>query len=238
QRLSGSCKGGRKAEPQFYHLWKTPLADIYAENIIPAGRQSTFVIEGRQMTVPLPGPGNTENAIAAWAVCKQLGVTIDNFGQMLGSLPEISMRSQIQETGSITLINDCDNANPASMKNALAILSSLNADGKRRLVFICGDMAELGGQSEQLHTELGAEAAKAGVNLLLTVGRYCRITADAAKSEKDDLQINCFEDTKILCNNMENFIKDSDIILVKGSRVNKLEAAVEKIRQRFDKNNV
>ena len=118
------------------------------------------------------------------------------------------------------------------MQNALDILAGLDSAQKRRLVFICGDMAELGQQSRKLHAELGASVARAKVQLLLTVGKFAQITARAAKSSADyDLQTKCFEDTVSACNNLEKFIKDYDIILVKGSRVAKLEMVIEKLKE-------
>ena len=85
------------------------------------------------------------------------------------------MRAEAMQIGGLTVLNDCYNANPASMKNALAMLHNLRpADGanpSRRLVFICGEMAELGSQTQALHAELGRAVAEAGVDLLVTVGQ-------------------------------------------------------------------
>jgi UDP-N-acetylmuramoyl-tripeptide--D-alanyl-D-alanine ligase len=141
------------------------------------------------------------------------------------------MRTELLQIGTLTVLNDCYNANPASMQNALDILAALGSTQKRRLVFICGSMAELGQQSHQLHAELGASVAHAKVQLLLAVGKFAQITAKAAKSSAEyDLRTKCFEDTVSACNNLEKFIKDYDIILVKGSRVAKLEMVIEKLK--------
>ena len=95
-------------------------------------------------------------------------------------------------------------------------------------------MAELGKQAELLHAELGASVAQAGVQLLLAVGKFAKITAEAAKRAANyDLQTKCFKDTLSACNNLEKLIKDYDIILVKGSRVAGLETAVEKLKEFF-----
>ncbi len=140
------------------------------------------------------------------------------------------------------ILSDCYNANPASMKNALDILTGLDPARKRRLVFICGDMAELGTQTERLHTELGASIAQAKVDLLIAVGKFAKITAEAAKTTAEHnldshraapLQIKCFEDALSVCNNLHKFIKDYDIILVKGSRTVGLETVVEKLKELF-----
>ncbi|MHC4147834.1 MAG: glutamate ligase domain-containing protein [Planctomycetota bacterium] len=174
-----------------------------------------------------------------------MDLTIDDFAQALETLPAVSMRSEVLQIGTLTVLSDCYNANPASMKNALDILAKLDPTGKRRLVFICGDMAELGPQAERLHAELGASVAQAGVELLLAVGKLSQITADsAATTAEHDLQTKCFDDTLSACNNLDEtlsacnnldeFIKDYDIILVKGSRTAGLETAVEKLKMIYD----
>ena len=216
---------------------KSDNADYRVSNITFDALGSRFAINGTKVHLPLPGPGNVENALAACAVCNQLGLTIDDFAQAVKTLPPLSMRAELLQIGTLTVLNDCYNANPASMKNALEILANLGSTQKRRLVFICGDMAELGRQTELLHAELGASIAKARVQLLLAVGKFAKITVQAAKktanSIRHDLQIECFEDTFLACNNLQKFIKDYDIILVKGSRTAKLEVVVEKLKEPF-----
>jgi len=208
--------------------------DIKAENICFKGTNSTFDIGRVKVALPLAGLGNVENALAAWAVCSKFGVNIDDFARAVKSLTAVPMRAEVLQIGKLTVLNDCYNANPASMKNALDILVNLGSDKKGRLVFICGDMAELGSQAGQLHTELGSYIAKAKVQLLLTVGKFVEITAQTAKAAAEyDLKTESFQDNRSVCNNLGKFIKDSDIILVKGSRVTKLEIVVDKLKELF-----
>jgi len=185
----------------------------------------------------LLGRGNVENALAAWSVCSQFGVTIDDFARAVETLPPVPMRTELMQIGTLMVFNDCYNANPASMKNALDCLKQLAVSyPERRTVFICGPMAELGSQTADLHAQLGAFVAQAKVQLLLAVGDFAQIVADAAKTNADyDLQIKCFKDTLSACNNLKEFIKDYDIILVKGSRIAALEMAVEKLKELFGK---
>jgi UDP-N-acetylmuramoyl-tripeptide--D-alanyl-D-alanine ligase len=215
-------------------------ADITAHDIKHLGTASRFTIDGTHIFLSLPGKGNIDNALAAWAVCKQFDISIEDFAQALKGLSKVSMRAEILKVGNLTIINDCYNANPASMENALEILSELGKSRRRsqqgRLVFICGDMAELGPQTELLHADLGAAIAKANVKLLLAIGENAQITTEAAKKTGHDLETQCFENTNAACNNLSQFIKDTDIILIKGSRVNKLELAVEKLKQLFPQN--
>jgi UDP-N-acetylmuramoyl-tripeptide--D-alanyl-D-alanine ligase len=144
------------------------------------------------------------------------------------------MRAETLQIGKLTVLNDCYNANPASMKNALAMLHNLrsccDANRGRRLVFVCGHMGELGPQSESLHAELGAAAAEAGIDLLVAVGAAPRIVASAAReASRQNLQTICFEDTHSVCERMQEFVQEDDIILVKGSRTARLERVVQEL---------
>ncbi len=233
-QLVNACraKGGKPAE--FYTFGKSDGCDYQARNITNTGFGSSFTVDNTQVYLPLAGPGNVDNALAAYAICSRFGLTADDFAQAVKTQPAVSMRAELMQIGNLTVLNDCYNANPASIKNALDILANLDSAGKRRLVFICGDMAEMGRQTETLHARLGPSIAKAGVKLLMTVGKYAKITAQAAKATADyDLKTKSFDDTLSACNNLEHSIKDYDIILVKGSRTAKLEMAVERLKRLF-----
>ena len=229
---------------QIMTFGKSDGSCLQVRNITHSGFGSSFTIDETQVHLPMPGPGNVENAVAAWSICSRFGISIDDFARALKTLTAVPMRAELLQIGTLTVLNDCYNANPASMKNALDILAGLSSRTKngaqrsvvfgagRRLVFICGSMAELGQQSHQLHAELGASIAEAKVQLLLAVGEFAQTTTKAAKSSAEyDLQTKCFEDTVSACNNLEKFIKDYDIILVKGSRVARLEIVIEKLKE-------
>jgi UDP-N-acetylmuramoyl-tripeptide--D-alanyl-D-alanine ligase len=225
-----SRAGGRK----FLTFGKSVSSDYHLRNIHSEGPTSRFTIDDTQVYLPLPGQGNIENALAAWAVCNRFGLEATDFARALKTLPGISMRTELLQAGTLTILNDCYNANPASMRNALEILAGIDSAGQRRLVFICGEMAELGPQAEKLHTELGKFVADAKVGLLLAVGELAKVAAESAKAHaRGDLQIKCFADTPSACNKLHEFIRDYDILLVKGSRTAGLETVVEKLRELF-----
>ena len=213
---------------------KSDSCDLQAQNIAYETAASRFTINGTQVLLPLLGAGNVENAVAACSICRLFGITIDDFAHAVKTLPSLPMRTELLQIGTLTVLNDCYNANPASMKNAMDILANLVSKEKRRSVFICGDMAELGQYTQALHAELGASVAQAKVQLLLTVGKSAKIVAESAKNTASyNLQTKSFSDTLSACNNLEKFIKNYDIVLVKGSRVNKLEMAVKKLKELF-----
>lgn len=222
----------------FRTFGRSPDADYRVERIACSGTSSTFVIRGTRVHLPLPGPGNVENALAAWAVCNQFGLTADDFARAVADLPAVSMRAETLQIGSLTVLNDCYNANPASMRNALAMLANLrsssDANRHRRLVFICGRMAELGSQTESLHEELGVAAAKAGVDLLVAVGEEPKTAARVARQTAGhDLQAICFDDTQSVCEHVQEFLREDDIILVKGSRTARLERVVQELTKNY-----
>jgi UDP-N-acetylmuramoyl-tripeptide--D-alanyl-D-alanine ligase len=205
--------------------------DYQARNITLDGAKSSFSINDTQICLPVPGPGNVENALAAWAICSQFGLTATDFARAVETLTSVPMRAEVLQIGTLTMINDCYNANPASMKNALQILAGLDQAGKRRRVFICGYMAELGKYAEKLHAELGTHIAQARVQALLAVGKFANITAEAAKKAATyNLQAECFQDAFEVCNRLHEFVRDDDIILVKGSRAAKLETVTERLK--------
>ncbi|HUV62330.1 MAG TPA: UDP-N-acetylmuramoyl-tripeptide--D-alanyl-D-alanine ligase, partial [Sedimentisphaerales bacterium] len=231
EQLVNACRAGGI---RFTTFGRSDGSKYPVKNIRADGSASRFTINGKEVRLPLPGPGNVENALAAWAVCSELGLTVDDFARGIESLPPVSMRAELLHVGTLTVLSDCYNANPASMCNALRILAGLETADKNRLVFICGEMAELGPQARELHAELGASIAQAGVKLVVAVGELAKIAGERARADaKYDLQMKCFPDTISACNNLHEFIKDYDIILIKGSRTATLETVVKKLRELF-----
>ena len=229
EKLKESCE---QRNLRFTTFGQSSCADIFAEDIQYLDFSSTFKIDGIKIDLPLPGAGNVENTIASWAICKALGIAIENFAEAIKTVKAASMRTETIKIGDITILADCYNANPASMKNALEILNNMKSSKTGRKVFICGDMAELGSQSKKLHQQLGLDIANTEIDLVITIGKFSEIAGQTVK-QNSDIEIKTFEDVISTCNNLEKIIKHSDIILVKGSRSAKLELTIEKIKQLF-----
>lgn len=234
-------------------------ADIQAKNISLLPLASRFTINDTAIDLPLPGHGNILNALAAWAVCKKCNIKIAEFAADLKSISPVTMRTELLQIGSsaigsavgetprlegreacgspkggLTILNDCYNANPASMANALQILANIDPAGSRRLVFICGDMNELGKDSEKFHAQLGRLIAQTKIQLLITAGPLSKITArEARNAANQKIETFSFNDAASICNNLQKLIQETDIILVKASRAIGLETVVEKLKQIF-----
>ncbi|RKY07494.1 MAG: hypothetical protein DRP65_10375 [Planctomycetota bacterium] len=203
--------------------------DIRAEGLVSEGISGQLTIEGKDISVPLAGRANLLNALAAWAICEQFSIGVEEFAEAIRTFEAVDMRLQITKSGPITIINDCYNANPASMANALDCLSQVGFG--HRKVFICGTMAELGARSGKLHRQLGKLVAESGVEVLLAAGDFADAVAEAAKTSacNDNFEAFVFKNTNELCNNLSRFVQRDDIVLVKGSRSAKLEQAVVKL---------
>jgi UDP-N-acetylmuramoyl-tripeptide--D-alanyl-D-alanine ligase len=202
--------------------------DTRGENLVSDGLGGKGTIDGVEVTVPLAGKANLSNALAAWAICKQFDIGIGDFAEAISTFEAIDMRLQIQTGGPITIINDCYNANPVSMANALDCLVQVGAGCRR--VFICGPMAELGLHSEEMHRQLGQLVAESGIDVLAAVGDFADVVAEAhVNARNEDFEVFIFKNTNELCNNLSRFVQRDDIVLVKGSRSAKLEQAVQKL---------
>jgi len=116
------------------------------------------------LELPYSEPYNLLNTLAGVAAALAVGVRPSGRVEPAFS----SMRGEVVElAGGVTVVNDCYNANPMSMRAALQHLAETPAD---RRVALLGTMAELGGDSEAFHHEIGREAAELGVDVLVTVG--------------------------------------------------------------------
>ena len=116
------------------------------------------------------------NALAATAVGRALGLTMQEIKAGIEALEPVGGRFHIINHGDIQIIDDCYNANPVSMKASLDVLR----DAKGRKVAILGDMGELGENEEQMHAEVGYHAAKNKIDLLICTGKISSHMAEAA----------------------------------------------------------
>ena len=121
------------------------------------------------------------------------------------------------------LINDAYNANPVSMRAALAHLAT--TAGERRRVAILGDMAELGPAAPAYHEEIGRELSQHGVDVLLAVGELARAYLDGAG---DGVSVTRWvPDAETAATKVTELVLPGDVVLVKASRALGLERVAE-----------
>jgi UDP-N-acetylmuramoyl-tripeptide--D-alanyl-D-alanine ligase len=156
------------------------------------------------------------NAAAALAAARAVGV--EPHGRVDVALSELRGQ-RIELPGGVTIVNDCYNANPMSMR---AALDDLAAAAPGRKVAVLGDMLELGPDEERFHREIGDHARAAGVDVLVTVGPR------AAAMDGDQAVVNADEAAALL----PELLEDGDTVLVKGSRGVGLEIVAEALTAR------
>jgi UDP-N-acetylmuramoyl-tripeptide--D-alanyl-D-alanine ligase len=168
----------------------------------------------------VPGVHNVRNALAAAAAAYALGVTPAEAAAGLKTYTGTKGRLQPKAArGDAALIDDTYNANPDSVKAAIAVLAA--AAGKR--VLVLGDMGELGAAGPALHTETGAAAKRAGIDHLFTLGELSEAAARAFGSGAKH-----FRELDDLCAALEPLLGRDTTVLVKGSRFMRMERVVER----------
>ena len=155
------------------------------------------------------------NACAAAAVGRAMGMPLSAIVAALGAAQPESGRAQVLRTAAgVTVVDDSYNANPDSMRASLSTFAALGVEGRK--IAILGDMGELGPISEEGHARVGADAAAAGVDLLVCVGPLSRGIARAAE-----------DDAAAALAYARPLVDRGDAVLVKASHSVGLERVVE-----------
>ena len=186
--------------------------------------------KSQPVVLRLPGVHNALNAGAAFAVAHQLGVEPEAIALALEGAEIPGARMRVLKTGKATIIDDCYNAGPDSMRAALQTLLDFPGSGRR--VAVLGDMKELGEFSEAEHRKIGAFVGQF-VELLIGVGGETRpllnAAVESAKEVENEMQVHWFDSATEAKTEVQKMIRDNDVVLVKGSRSVGLETVVEEL---------
>ena len=175
------------------------------------------------VTIPIPGYHMVYNALAGTAVGLSLGMTTEEIKRGIEKLESLSGRFHIIETDNYTVVDDCYNANPVSMKASLKVLG----DALGRKVAILGDMGELGENEQQLHEEVGVAAGQQGIQMLICVGALSEGMAKAAKETNPQMEVIHKQTLEEAISSLPQYLKQGDTILVKASHFMHFEKIVE-----------
>jgi len=209
-------------------------ADWMATDIrIQEDGRVSFQLQGPAGRIPvslkLLGRHQVYNALAAAAATAHLDAGMEDIQEGLNAFPPPPMRMELMALGKgIRIINDAYNANPQSMDAALIALQEL-AGGRK--IAVLGDMWELGEYAEQAHRDLGRAIQERGVNLLFLLGRFASQVAEGATEAGMNPQAICIgKDHHAVSLHLSGILKEGDWVLVKGSRIMKMEEIIKELR--------
>ena len=176
-----------------------------------------------ELTLPVPGRHNLDNALAALAVAGVLGVPPEVAAAGLASATLSRWRGELVErSDGLVVCNDAYNANPTSVRAALELLADLRREGGR-LVAVLGHMAELGATAARGHEEVGTEAGGVA-DLVITTGDTHGLGAAARAAGAAVVEV---EGPDAAAAALRGRVGADDVVLVKASRSAGLEAVVD-----------
>ncbi len=181
-------------------------------------------VAGRRVPVTLPALGvhMVRNTLASLAVCHALGQNVYAAAAAIARFEPVGQRMRPLTLGPRLVLEDCYNANPASMDAALATLEGLPGPH----VAVVGDMLELGLRAVELHSEVGALAARRGVQVLLARGAFAEATVRGARAA--GLQAaRIFTDDIDAAQAALEHTAAGGTVLVKGSRGARMERVID-----------
>lgn len=220
-----SVKGKTHHKTIYYGIKEK--ADIYAEDIQYFENETTFIIcdggNRYEAKIPTVGEHNVLNALAAFVVCKSFGLDLAVSVKALENYESSGSRQKIYKRAGITIIEDCYNASPDSMKAALWVLKNNTA---KRKIAVLGDMLELGDISAESHRLVGKLSAESA-DIVFSFGPRSKDLAEAAK--ESGTEVYHFTDKEALTNCLLKTINFGDAVLFKGSRGMRMEEIIEKM---------
>ncbi len=198
-------------------------ADIRGSHIQRQGARTEFRLHvsghprPHRMVLRVHGTHNVLNALAAIAVGHTLGLSVAATTTGLSRFRAAAMRSQVLSRQGLTVIQDCYNANPDSMKAAVTLLQEFG--GGKRTIAVLGDMLELGAEAQTCHASVGAFLADSRITCLIACGQFGAALADGAASRGMDpsgifVTPHVGDATRVL----NHLAQPGDVVLLKASR--------------------
>lgn len=221
--VTRTCVNGKA--PVFYGAGETSdlngihtVKQVYAtdvENLGFDGMRAAFHTPAGSFTatIHIPGEHNVHNALAATAAGLQLGLTLDEIKAGIEAAQTIAGRTNFLHVKGMTVIDDCYNANPVSMKASLDTLSH----GAGRTIAVLGDMGELGENEAALHAEVGTFLGEKKIPVLFCAGTLAVNYAKAAEMANPDCDIHYFASRDEMIPALLDFVQEGDSVLVKAS---------------------
>jgi UDP-N-acetylmuramoyl-tripeptide--D-alanyl-D-alanine ligase len=209
------------------------LLDVEA---IDGGSRVRARVLAHELVFELGAPGThmAQNALGALLAVEALGVDLEASAAALELFSPQKGRGERfllpMADGPATIIDESYNANPASMRAALALLAAAKPGPKGRRIAIIGDMLELGPKAAAMHAELAADLSASKVDLLFGAGPLTRALFEAAPAS---MRAVWTERSSELTDEVARTLRGGDIAMVKGSNGSRMGPLVAALRDRF-----
>lgn len=178
----------------------------------------SFWWNGQPVDLKLPGRHGVYNALLALAVAQYLGVPAQAAARGVSRVAPTAMRGETVVARGVTVILDCYNANPQSVRAAVQSLEERQTTGRR--IAVLGSMLELGDRSPVLHRETLDDVLRTAVDRVLLVGDFASVAST-------DSRVVVFDDLDALGSGLAGELRKGDAALFKASRGVGLEAAYQ-----------
>jgi len=189
-----------------------------------------FRWQGEEVRLSLPGRHSVQNALLALAAAETLGVPAKDAARRVSRVKAWGMRSEIRILGSLTLLADCYNANPQSVRAALDLLTSIQELGPR--VVVLGSMLELGEETRLLHRRALEDALSRPVDMVVATGLFAEAAGWVGQSSGGPELVvapGLDEAGEVL----QDRLGGTEVVLLKASRGVAMESLIPAMEARF-----
>jgi UDP-N-acetylmuramoyl-tripeptide--D-alanyl-D-alanine ligase len=221
---------GESQDADVRMTFRTPAREGQTVGYRVRGRDGEDVV----LDLALLGHGAAKNAGAAlalgWAIGGEKGVDAAKRGLAL-LRPEPGRLCPLHGPGGTVILDDSYNASPRSVINAIDTATEIARATSGRIVAVLGDMLELGALETEMHALIGEHVALAGVSMFVACGRRMRVAADEAREMGADFVLEV-DDPLDAVREVERFLIEGDVVVIKGSRGMRMERVVEALRER------
>jgi UDP-N-acetylmuramoyl-tripeptide--D-alanyl-D-alanine ligase len=233
ERAAGAAGAGR-----ILSFGEHPQADARLINLslLPDGSSVHANILGSEVVYKLGAPGRhvVLNSLAVLAAAALLGADLAISALALASLEPPRGRGQRipleTPSGAALLIDESYNANPASMRAALALLGQAPLGRRGRRIAVLGDMLELGTGAAEFHGQLIEPIASQAIDLVFCAGPLMRALWDRLPAERRGgyAETSAALEAEVLAT-----VRGGDVIMVKGSLGSRTGPIVQALARRF-----
>jgi len=213
-------------------------ADLRLEHIdnrFDPGAAMSFRYKGKGMRLQLRigGAHSAHNALAALAAVVAAGEDLLAAAERMEHVePGVGRGKVSRLSRGMLLIDDSYNSSPPALASVLETMRHSQPEGRR--VLVMGDMLELGNMKSPLHREAGRRAGTAGVQMLIAVGSLSKDAAEAARRAGVP-EVYHHGDSRSCAESIAEFVRDGDLIVVKGSRGMHMGRVVRALTSAFGK---